>query len=264
MSHDRIVHTEFTKQAAFFGNSGLTLSSQEYLAWMASQLPLAPGLRILDVAAGTGHLSRAVAPGVKTVVAVDLTPAMLGEAVRETTRSGLRNIAFERGDAARLPHPDSTFDMIVSRLAIHHFERPEPQLAEMVRVCKPGGVVGVIDLLSPDDEALIGRYNHLERLRDPSHTTALTLAQMVRAMQAAGLAVTQTDSRDIAVEFQRWVEMTGTDRPTIETIEAALRAEISGGAPTGMRPYLDDAKLKFLQIWSVVIGVKPGSGTARG
>ena len=118
MSHDRIVRDEFTRQAAFFGNSGLTLSSQEYLAWMVSQLPLAPELRVLDVAAGTGHLSRAVAPRVGSLVAIDLTPAMLSEAVHETARSGLRNIAFERGDAARLPHPDGTFDMVVSRRSI--------------------------------------------------------------------------------------------------------------------------------------------------
>jgi hypothetical protein len=73
-------------------------------------------------------------------------------------------------------------------------------------------MVGTIDLLSPDDEALRERYNHLERLRDPSHTTALTRTQAIRSMEEVGLSMTLVDTRDIPVDFHRWVTMTGTDR----------------------------------------------------
>ena len=54
MEHSDIIRREFSKQAASFGESGLTLSSQEYLAWMVDILPLQSDFRVLDVAAGTG------------------------------------------------------------------------------------------------------------------------------------------------------------------------------------------------------------------
>lgn len=258
MEHRDIIHEQFSKQAAFFSDQGLTLSSQDYLAWAASQLPLRADQRALDVAAGTGHLSRAIAPRVREVIAIDLTPAMLREARLETAKAGLSNIRFVEGDAAHLPFPDACMDIVVSRLAIHHFEHPAVQLAEMARVCKPGHGVGVVDLLSPDDESQVEIYNQLERLRDPSHTTAFTRAQMAAAMEAAGIVLSSTDTRDIVVDAERWMEMTGTPAQAAEAIRYALHEDIVGGQPTGMRPFLNDGNLKFLQSWSVWYGTKAG------
>jgi protein-L-isoaspartate O-methyltransferase len=61
LGHSDTIKSEFAKQASRFGGQGLTLSSQEYLAWMVDILPLQAGFRVLDVATGTGHLSRAAA-----------------------------------------------------------------------------------------------------------------------------------------------------------------------------------------------------------
>ena len=263
MEHNETIRKEFSRQATSFGDKGLTLSSQEYLEWMVSILPLQTAFRVLDVAAGTAHLSRAIAPHVREVVAIDMTPEMLEEARKEIAKSGLHNVWLEEGDAQNLPYQDNSFDMVVSRLALHHFEEPEVQLGEMVRVCKPDHMVGIIDLVSPDDEALIECYNHLERLRDPSHTTALTRAQLINIMEGAGLSINQIDMRDITVDFQRWVEMTGTDKQTDATIRRELEQEIEGGKKTGMRPYREDGLLKFLQVWSVIIGMKSSNKPYR-
>jgi len=256
MKHNETVRKEFSKQAARFGDKGLTLSSQDYLAWMVDILPLRAHYRVLDIATGTGHLSRAIAPRVRQVVAMDVTPEMLAEARKEAARAGLNNILFEEGDAADLPYNDSSFDMVVSRLAIHHFQEPELQIREMVRVCKPDHTVGVIDLLSPSDEALIAPYNRLERLRDPSHTVALTKEQLIKKMDVSGLLVSGIDTRDIGVGFERWVGMTGVDQPTADVIRGELEADIAGGHMTGMRPYMEGGKLNFLQTWSVAIAAK--------
>ena len=117
--HDKQVQHEFSKQAASFGDQGLTLSSQDILGWIVEGLPLQRDFRVLDVAAGTGHLSRAVAPHVREVVAIDITPEMLEIARKEIALSNLDNITIEEGNAAELPFEDNSFDMIVSRLALH-------------------------------------------------------------------------------------------------------------------------------------------------
>jgi ubiquinone/menaquinone biosynthesis C-methylase UbiE len=259
MDHKETIRKEFSRQADSFGKPGLTLSSQEYLAWMVDILPLQEGFRVLDVAAGTGHLSRAIAPHVRQVVAIDLTPEMLRKAKEEAAKADLGNIVFEKGDAAALPHQDDSFDMVVSRLAIHHFEKPQLQLREMVRVCKPGHAVGIIDLLSPTDLSLIIAYNRLERMRDASHTLALTKDQLVNAMEVSGLSILRIDTRDIDVDFGLWVEMTGTGPQTKSAISSELERELRGDIQTGMRPFMQDGKLKFRQIWCVAIGIKSSS-----
>jgi ubiquinone/menaquinone biosynthesis C-methylase UbiE len=255
MDHNEKIRKEFSRQADSFGKPGLTLSSQEYLEWMVDILPLHAEFRVLDVAAGTGHLSRAIAPHVRQVVAIDMTREMLEKAKEEAVKAGLVNILFEEGDAAALPYQDNSFDMVVSRLAMHHFENPQQQLSEMVRVCKPEHAVGIIDLLSPSDQALIASYNRLERMRDASHTMALTKEKLANAMDVSGLSILRIDTRDINVDFGLWVEMTGTDPQTRNTISSELEQELQGGAQTGMRPFMQDGKLKFRQTWCVAIGI---------
>ena len=257
MDHNETIRREFAKQASAFGDKGLTLSSQEYLERMVGMLPLQTEFQVLDVAAGTAHLSCAIAPHVRSVLAFDMTPEMLDEARNAIDRKGLQNVRCEEGDARDLPYHDDTFDLVVSRLSLHHFTTPQVQLDEIARVCKPAHMVGIIDLLSPDNEALREVYNHLERLRDPSHTTALTRAQVISSMEAAGLSMILTDTRDIPVDFRRWVTMTGTDSRTTATIQHALEKELDGGPSTGMRPYREHDALKFLQIWAVLVGMKP-------
>ena len=254
--HDDRIRQEFSKQASSFGEKGLTLSSQDILEWIVSGLPLQKDFRVLDVAAGTGHLTRAIAPHVQEVVSIDITPEMLEIARRETAQSNLNNITIDEGNAADLPYEDASFDMVVSRLALHHFEQPIIQLQEMVRVCKPYHKIGIIDLLSPEDEATAVTYNRLERLRDPSHTTALSKSQLLSMIAEVGLTLDMVDARDIMVDFQRWVQMTGVAAGTVDSIKQELRKEIDGKTITGMRPYIEKNALKFQQVWAIALAAK--------
>jgi ubiquinone/menaquinone biosynthesis C-methylase UbiE len=260
MSHNKIVQEEFSKQAPKFGEKGLTLSSQDILAWIVDFLSLEKEFRVLDVAAGTGHLSRAIAPHVQEVIAIDITPEMLAQAREETARTTLtNNITFEEGNAERLPFETNHFDLVASRLSIHHFEKPMIQLQEMVRVCKPNHRVAIIDLLAPENEKIAKTYNHLERLRDPSHTVALSKTEMTKLLADAGLVVERIETRDVEVDFERWVQMTRTKSATIELLKEELIKDINDGLKTGMRPFLESGSLKFLQVWSIIIGVKASS-----
>ena len=61
------------------------------------------------------------------------------------------NIIFCLGDAANIPYPADTFDVVVSRLAIHHFSDPDPIVREMARVCRPAGRVALVDITAVDE-----------------------------------------------------------------------------------------------------------------
>lgn len=251
--HDAEVLRQFSAQAAHFGRQGLTLSSAEYLNWVVAQLPAPRGERVLDVAAGTGHLGRALAPVAGTVFAVDLTPAMIAEGRREAAKAGIVNLAYVQGKAERLPLESGSFGMVVTRLSLHHFADPSPGLTEMARVCHEGGRIAVMDMVSPDDSALIGVYNDMERLRDPSHTRCLTLAELKTAVETAGFCLTSVAAREIEVKLEPWMEMTGTPEETRRVLRAALQADLVGGPSSGMRPFLRDGALMFTQTWATAV-----------
>jgi ubiquinone/menaquinone biosynthesis C-methylase UbiE len=253
--HD-VVRREFGQQAARFGEQGLTLSNQVYLQWMVEQLDLQSHFEVLDVAAGTGHLSRAIAPYVKRVVALDLTPEMLAQGRQEAEQQGLTNLVFEQGEAEHLAYANDAFDVVVTRFSLHHFADPRGPVQEMVRVCRRGGRVAVIDLVSPDDPAVAATYNHLERLRDPSHLRALTADELQRLMREMGLDLVHTGSREVEVHLDRWLDLTRAAPAARQTIRTALTQDLEGIQTTGMRPYIRDQKLKFLHAWLVVVGTK--------
>jgi ubiquinone/menaquinone biosynthesis C-methylase UbiE len=253
--HD-VVRREFAQQAARFGEQGLTLSNQDYLQWMVEQLYLQPHFEVLDVAAGTGHLSRAVAPHVQRVVALDLTPEMLAQGTQEAAQQGLTNLVFEQGEAEHLTYPNEAFDMVVTRFSLHHFAAPHVPLREMVRVCRRGGTVAVIDMVSPDDPTVAATYNRLERLRDSSHLRALTADELQQLMRDAGLDPVRTVPRDVEVHLDRWLDLTNAAPEARQTIREALTRDLQGLETTGMRPYVRDQELKFLHAWLILVGVK--------
>ena len=148
-------------------------------------------------------------------------------------------------------------DLVTSRFAVHHFEEPDLALSEMVRVCRPSGRVAVIDTVTPDDPTLASGVNELERLRDPSHTRALTHQELVSCIRDAGLGQVRTELRDIEVDFRRWADLTDTPREVREEIEQRMGKE----EDTGMRPFVSEGRMKFIQRWAIVVGSLASTAT---
>lgn len=103
-----------------------------------------PGERILDVAAGTGTSSAALAHRGATVVALDFSPGMIAEGRRRNPR-----IEFVEGDAERLPFGDDEFDAVTISFGLRNVAHPKAALAEMYRVLKPGGRLVVCEFSKP-------------------------------------------------------------------------------------------------------------------
>lgn len=108
---------------------------------------LSPADRVLDVGCGPGTITlglAALAPA-GHVVGVDVSPDVLGQARSEATRQGLTNVAFEVGDACALDFDDATFDVVHAHQLLQHLSDPPAALAELRRVCRPGGFVAARD-----------------------------------------------------------------------------------------------------------------------
>lgn len=209
---------------------------------------------VLEVAAGTGQVARELSPHVRVVLALDATQAMLDEGKRAGDAEGASNLVFMRGDAARLPFADHTFDVVVCRYALHHFEEPAVPLAEMVRCLRPGGQLAVADLVAADSPDVAARQDELERIRDPSHTSLLSTAALGCAVEAVGTRIANAAAKETRRPLGPWLEQTGTARSDVARIVSALEADIAGGWRTGFSPERDDGgMLTFVQHFAAVV-----------
>jgi SAM-dependent methyltransferase len=111
------------------------------------------GLRVLDIAAGAGdqtlQAAERVGPG-GSVLATDLSPAILAFAAAEAKRAGLANLATRTMDGENLELADASFDVVMSRLGLMYFPDQQRALEEMRRVLVPGGRVAAI-VFAPAD-----------------------------------------------------------------------------------------------------------------
>jgi SAM-dependent methyltransferase len=124
---------------------------------------------------------------VRHATGIDLTPAMIERARALQAQQGLVNVTWQVGDVLPLPYADGSFSIVTSRFAFHHFLDPAAVLAEMKRVCAPGGRVLVADSQASDDPAKAAEFNRMEKLRDPSHVRAMPLSELTALFGRVGL-----------------------------------------------------------------------------
>ena len=108
---------------------------------------LSQAARVLDVGCGPGSITLGLAartPGGQ-VVGVDLSDEVIGQARSEAARQGRANVVFEAGDAYALRFGNATFDVVHAHQLLQHLSDPPAALAELRRVCRPGGLVAARD-----------------------------------------------------------------------------------------------------------------------
>jgi ubiquinone/menaquinone biosynthesis C-methylase UbiE len=251
-----LIKEEFTRQAASFEDRRYSFGDPRVLSWILANVPPGDSELVLDVAGGTGHVARAYAEQALCATVLDLTAEMLAVGKREVDAAGVRNVLFQHGEADAMPFLEGSFDLVVSRFAVHHFADPAAVLAEMHRVCRPGGRVAIMDIVVAEPE-LADEYNQRERLRDPSHALALTAEQLRATMEGAGLEIAGFVERDRPLPLQRWLAQTEPPPDVASQLRAELEAELADGAPTGMRPQRRDGELHFTQRWAIAVGEPP-------
>lgn len=109
---------------------------------MVARLDLAPTARVLDVAAGTGLITRAAGGAGRHVVSLDVSAEMLGVAKRRGATAVL-------GTAERLPFPDASFDAVTFGYLLRYVSDPPGAMRELARVLRPGGALGMVEFGRP-------------------------------------------------------------------------------------------------------------------
>lgn len=112
---------------------------------------IGPNDVVLDVGAGTGFLTEVAAKVASKVIALDFSRGMSEEAI---AKMGSGNVEFRIGNVENMPMPDSSVDIVIGNMVLHHCPNPRVAFSEMVRVLRPDGRIAISDLQEHSHEWL--------------------------------------------------------------------------------------------------------------
>ena len=250
-SHRDMILDQFSRQAVPFATSP-GIKDEQALRLIVEFSGAGPEDTVLDVACGGGIVVCAFARVVRHATGIDLTPAMIERARSLQAEQGLSNVSWKQGDVLPLPWPDGAFSIVTSRFAFHHFLDPRAVLAEMRRVCAPGGKVVVIDTEASPDVAKAAEFNRMEKLRDPSHVRAMPLTELRGLFPQAGLPAPRGTSYRLEGELEallgRSFPLAG-DADKIREIFAASLGDDRLGIPMAR----EDARIRYAYPVAVLV-----------
>ena len=160
----------------------------------------AVGVKALDVATGGGHVARRLRGRGCEVVSLDPSPGMQADVLAR---------------AEDIPFEDGSFDVVVSRIAPHHFGDIRAAIAEMARVSNR--LVVIEDTLFSSE-----RHEAAERLRDPTHVRNYTEDEWRGFLSEAGLEVEHVESFEKTHALEDWLARTGCEGEEAERVRELL------------------------------------------
>lgn len=223
------MHAHFTARAAKYNRSSHWVNDPELGAFIVATMAPRPGDTLLDIACGTGLVSKHFKGRVGRVVGVDITTAMADQA-------GAWIDQFVESPAESLPFPDASFDLVVCRQGIQ-FMRDDAAVREMFRVLRPGGRVCLIHLCAygESDKA---EYFEILRARNEARRNFYVREDLARLMTQAGAA---------SVAVHDWVSVEDVD---VWSDTGAITEE----AREGIRSIYRNASAEFTRLHAVSVG----------
>ena len=170
----------------------------------------APGVKVLDVATGGGHVARRLRDEGCTVITVDPAPGMRPDVV---------------APAEHLPFEDGSFDVVTCRIAPHHFSDIRAAIAEMARVSQRLVVI--------EDNLFVGEdAEEAERLRDPTHVRRYSEDEWKQMLTDVGLEVERAEVMNRRAEVDEWLARVETPPADAARVKELLRDHIADGKIT--------------------------------
>jgi ubiquinone/menaquinone biosynthesis C-methylase UbiE len=210
---------------------------------------------VLDVACGTGQVVMAFAGVANHVTGIDLTPEMINRAQMLQVKSKTENIRWLVGDALDMPFTNAAFSLVTCRYALHHMCEPAAAVAEMVRVCRPGGRVALVDVITTCDKRLA--YDRLETLRDPSHVRALTVDELVWLADSNGLVRLAQHNYRLDIELGALLRAS-FPAPNDEAVIRKLIIEDIGRGALGIEIHRSASEVVVSYPIVIIVGNVPG------
>lgn len=251
-SHQEIIIDQFTRQAIPFTQVPAH-SNEESLRLLIQVAGLFHEDDVLDVACGSGIVACAFAPLANHVTGIDITPAMLEQAQSMAEQRGLSNLTWQQGDIESLPFADARFSLVLSRYAFHHFLNPKVVLEEMIRVCCPGGRILIADVALPPEK--VEAYNALEKLRDPSHTRALTLEEFQSLFSQTNLQNLRLNFYKVEIPAEQQLAASFPNPGDIDRIRQLVRDDLEVNH-LGINAHLRDDEIWYEVPISVIVAEK--------
>lgn len=229
MAVDPLVQAHFTARAARYNQSSHWVADPELGRFTVDKMEPLAGDSLLDIACGTGEVSRYFRGRVARITGVDITPAMAAQAAGHIDH-------FVESSAESLPFADASFDLVVCRQGIQ-FMRDEAAVAEMVRVLRPGGRVCLVHLCAYG-EADRAEYFEILRLRNEARRNFYLREDLSRLLRQAGAE---------AVQVHDWV--------SVEDVDVwSNTGAITEAAREGIRAVYRNASPAFAELHAVQVG----------
>ncbi len=157
----------------------------------------------LDVATGTGFVAFELSKRCERVVALDLTEAMLSEAMKLIAANKITNVEFEKSDYYSYTS-FMKFDAITCRRALHHFDKKDLFFKKTRELLSDDGVLVISDMLVADTDKN-DLLNKLERKRDPTHAAALNEGEFMFLLKSSGFRIIKSVIDKEQIGFEKWL-----------------------------------------------------------
>src|SRR3984957_15491420 len=216
-AHERVVEAQFGPRAKAYVESAVHSQGAdlEAIGTLAEGAALA-----LDMGAGGGHVSYALARHARRVIASDLSSEMLAAVARTAREKGLDNIETAEAPAEHLPFEDATFDFVASRFSAHHWRDFDAGLREARRTLKRGGRAAFVDAYAPGQALFDTHLQAIQLLRDHSHVRDYTSAQWLDTLGRSGFAVEVCRTWRLRMDFPVWIARMQTPDVNVKAIRA--------------------------------------------
>jgi SAM-dependent methyltransferase len=218
---ESLADKQFSPRAAAYVQSAVHASGEdlEELKTFAGGRTIAAAL---DLGCGGGHVGFTIAPLAGSVVAYDLSEAMLAAVAEQAAARGLANLTTKQGKAETLPFGDASFDFIATRYSAHHWLDVPAALRQAHRVLKPGAPLMVMDAVAPDDVLCDTFVQTIEMLRDPSHVRDYSVREWTTMLSDAGFVCAEPKRRRVRLEFASWIQRMQTPKVQADAILALM------------------------------------------
>lgn len=250
VEHNQNIIEQFSKQAIPFTKLSGHLDSIQMLIELAG---INHSDKVLDIACGPGLVLCEFAKVAQEAIGIDLTEQMLIQANIGQKELGLTNVKWILGNVTNLPFESNSFSVVITRYSFHHFIEPEKVLAEMYRVCKPNGKILIADVVLPKDK--VENFDVMERLRDNSHTKALTFEQFDHLLESYNLKNLKRADYEVQMELENQLRASFPKEGDTDKIRTIFKEDLVTNK-MGINTRLVEGEIHFSYPISIYVGEK--------